>query len=63
MTNNLGKHSGIRDFGFEIIESVQRLTTRNSENLAYLGAKRDKLGQRLFDDPPAVGGEPGRATG
>jgi 3,4-dihydroxy 2-butanone 4-phosphate synthase/GTP cyclohydrolase II len=47
MTNNPRKLVGLEGYGLEIVERVPLLTDPNSENRAYLEAKRDKLGHLL----------------
>ncbi len=47
MTNNPRKLVGLEGYGLEIVERVPLLTDPNSENRAYLDAKRDKLGHLL----------------
>ncbi|MEO8113057.1 MAG: bifunctional 3,4-dihydroxy-2-butanone-4-phosphate synthase/GTP cyclohydrolase II [Phenylobacterium sp.] len=47
MTNNPRKLVGLEGYGLEIVERVPLLTNPNTENRAYLDAKRDKLGHLL----------------
>jgi len=47
MTNNPAKYVGLQGFGLEITERVPLDTPPNPENLAYLRAKRDRLGHLL----------------
>lgn len=47
MTNNPRKLVGLEGYGLEIVERVPLLTDPNTENRAYLDAKRDKLGHLL----------------
>jgi 3,4-dihydroxy 2-butanone 4-phosphate synthase/GTP cyclohydrolase II len=47
MTNNPLKVAGIEGYGLSIVEWVPLQTRPTIENLAYLRAKRDKLGHRL----------------
>jgi 3,4-dihydroxy 2-butanone 4-phosphate synthase/GTP cyclohydrolase II len=47
MTNNPRKLVGIEGYGLEIVERVPLLTDPNTENRAYLDAKRDQLGHLL----------------
>ncbi len=47
MTNNPRKLVGLDGYGLEIVERVPLITDPNSENRAYLEAKRDKLGHLL----------------
>ncbi len=47
LTNNPKKVVGLEGYGLSIIERVPIETTVNSHNLAYLKAKREKLGHEL----------------
>lgn len=47
MTNNPAKYGGLEGFGLEIVERVPLVIAPNPENVAYLRAKRDKLGHLL----------------
>jgi 3,4-dihydroxy 2-butanone 4-phosphate synthase/GTP cyclohydrolase II len=47
MTNNPRKLIGLEGYGLEIVERLPLLTDPNTENRAYLDAKRDKLGHLL----------------
>ncbi len=47
MTNNPRKMVGLEGYGLEIAERLPLLTNPNTENRAYLNAKRDKLGHLL----------------
>src|SRR5439155_21160430 len=49
LTNNPSKRAGLEGYGLSIIERVPLETTPTKENLRYLRAKREKLGQRLED--------------
>jgi 3,4-dihydroxy 2-butanone 4-phosphate synthase/GTP cyclohydrolase II len=47
LTNNPRKIQGLEGFGLTVTEQVAIETTPTEHNLAYLRAKRDKLGHRL----------------
>ncbi len=47
LTNNPRKIEGLEGFGLTVTEQVAIETTPQEHNLAYLRAKRDKLGHRL----------------
>jgi 3,4-dihydroxy 2-butanone 4-phosphate synthase/GTP cyclohydrolase II len=47
MTNNPRKLVGLEGYGLEIVERVPLVADPNTENRAYLDAKRDKLGHLL----------------
>jgi 3,4-dihydroxy 2-butanone 4-phosphate synthase / GTP cyclohydrolase II len=47
LTNNPRKIEGLEGFGLTVTEQVPIETTPQEHNLAYLRAKRDKLGHRL----------------
>ncbi len=47
MTNNPAKYGGIEGYGLEIVERVPMQTEPNTENIAYLRAKQQKLGHLL----------------
>jgi 3,4-dihydroxy 2-butanone 4-phosphate synthase/GTP cyclohydrolase II len=47
LTNNPRKIQGLEGFGLTVTEQVPIETTPTEHNLAYLRAKRDKLGHRL----------------
>jgi 3,4-dihydroxy 2-butanone 4-phosphate synthase / GTP cyclohydrolase II len=67
LTNNPSKRAGLEGYGLSIVERVPVETTPTKENLAYLQAKREKLGHLLLNldgDPDQEGpdqgaGEPG----
>jgi 3,4-dihydroxy 2-butanone 4-phosphate synthase/GTP cyclohydrolase II len=50
LTNNPGKRAGIKGFGLEIVERVPIEIPPNQTNLAYLKAKRDKMGHMILED-------------
>ena len=51
MTNNPAKYGGLEGFGLEIIERVPLSIAPNSENIAYLRTKQEKMGHLLgLDD-------------
>ncbi|MCZ7526075.1 MAG: bifunctional 3,4-dihydroxy-2-butanone-4-phosphate synthase/GTP cyclohydrolase II [Acidimicrobiia bacterium] len=56
MTNNPAKYGGLDGFGLEIVERVALTTTPNHENIAYLRAKREKLGHFLEIEDEGLGG-------
>lgn len=47
MTNNPGKYDGIRHFGLSIVERVPLIAPAHPESVAYMTAKRDRLGHLL----------------
>jgi 3,4-dihydroxy 2-butanone 4-phosphate synthase / GTP cyclohydrolase II len=47
LTNNPAKRAGLEGYGLSIAERVPLETTPTTENLAYLRAKREKLGHLL----------------
>src|SRR5438445_10676937 len=47
LTNNPAKRAGLEGYGLSILERVPLETTPTRENLAYLRAKREKLGHLL----------------
>ena len=47
LTNNPRKIVGLEGYGLEVVERVPIETPPHEENLAYLRAKREKLGHRL----------------
>jgi 3,4-dihydroxy 2-butanone 4-phosphate synthase / GTP cyclohydrolase II len=51
MTNNPSKYGGIEGYGLEIVERVPMHTEPNTENIAYLRAKKEKLGHLLDLEP------------
>ena len=60
LTNNPKKRAGLEGYGLEITENVPLQTPTTPHNIAYLTAKRDKLGHELDLDGPAAGGGGGR---
>ena len=50
MTNNPQKYTALRGFGLEIVERVPIEIPPNQTNLAYLKAKRDKMGHMILED-------------
>ena len=54
MTNNPAKRGGLEGFGLEIVERVPLESVPNPENIAYLRAKRERMGHLLegLDDVP-----------
>lgn len=57
MTNNPAKYTGLAGYGLEIVERVPLLTAPNVENVAYLRAKKEKLGHLIDLEPlPDDGG-------
>jgi len=57
MTNNPAKYGGLEGFGLEMVERVPLHTEPNPENIAYLRAKKDRMGHLLdgLDESLAVG--------
>jgi 3,4-dihydroxy 2-butanone 4-phosphate synthase/GTP cyclohydrolase II len=51
MTNNPSKYGGIDGYGLEIVERVPLQIEPNTENIAYLRAKQEKLGHLLDLSP------------
>jgi 3,4-dihydroxy 2-butanone 4-phosphate synthase/GTP cyclohydrolase II len=49
LTNNPSKRAGLEGYGLSIVERVPMETTPTKENLAYLRAKREKLGHLLLN--------------
>jgi 3,4-dihydroxy 2-butanone 4-phosphate synthase / GTP cyclohydrolase II len=47
MTNNMDKYGGLEGYGLEITERVALLPQINSENIAYLRTKQEKMGHLL----------------
>jgi 3,4-dihydroxy 2-butanone 4-phosphate synthase/GTP cyclohydrolase II len=47
MTNNPAKYGGLEGFGLDIVERVPLESIPNSENIAYLRTKREKMGHML----------------
>ena len=47
MTNNMDKYGGLQGYGLEITERVALLPQVNSENIAYLRTKQEKMGHLL----------------
>jgi 3,4-dihydroxy 2-butanone 4-phosphate synthase/GTP cyclohydrolase II len=47
LTNNPAKRAGLEGYGLRIVERVPLETRPTEENLAYLRAKREKLGHLL----------------
>ncbi|HEX9714024.1 MAG TPA: bifunctional 3,4-dihydroxy-2-butanone-4-phosphate synthase/GTP cyclohydrolase II [Actinomycetota bacterium] len=61
LTNNPTKRAGLEGYGLEIVERVPLQTRATEHNIAYLRAKRDKLGHELDVEEPTIvaAGEPG----
>lgn len=58
LTNNPAKRAGLEGYGLSIAERVPLETTPTDENLAYLRAKRERMGHLLEGlEPPAGAGE------
>jgi 3,4-dihydroxy 2-butanone 4-phosphate synthase/GTP cyclohydrolase II len=47
LTNNPAKRAGLEGYGLRIVERVPLETRPTEENIAYLRAKREKLGHLL----------------
>jgi 3,4-dihydroxy 2-butanone 4-phosphate synthase/GTP cyclohydrolase II len=56
MTNNPAKYGGLEGYGLEIVERVPLRAGLNSENIAYLRAKQEKLGHLLEIEDEGLGG-------
>jgi 3,4-dihydroxy 2-butanone 4-phosphate synthase/GTP cyclohydrolase II len=54
MTNNLAKYNGLDGYGLEIVERVSLPPRATRENIAYLSAKRRRLGHLLPDIEEAL---------
>jgi 3,4-dihydroxy 2-butanone 4-phosphate synthase / GTP cyclohydrolase II len=54
LTNNPGKRAGIEGHGIEVLDRVALPTYTTPDNLAYLTAKRDRMGHLLDDLPQTV---------
>ena len=67
MTNNPAKYSGLAGFGLEITERVPLLVDATTDSVAYLDAKRRKLGHLLpgpeRSDVEVVNSTPARGAG
>ena len=57
MTNNMHKYGGLEGYGLEIVDRVPLIPATNSENVAYLRTKQDKMGHLL--EMGEVGGTEG----
>jgi 3,4-dihydroxy 2-butanone 4-phosphate synthase / GTP cyclohydrolase II len=60
LTNNPAKRAGLEGYGLSIAERVPLETSPTPENLAYLRAKREKLGHLLDGLEGHRGGAKGR---
>jgi 3,4-dihydroxy 2-butanone 4-phosphate synthase/GTP cyclohydrolase II len=47
MTNNPAKYGGLEGYGLEMVERVPLETEPNPENIAYLRAKKDRMGHLI----------------
>jgi 3,4-dihydroxy 2-butanone 4-phosphate synthase/GTP cyclohydrolase II len=56
MTNNPAKYGGLEGFGLQIVDRVPLATVPNSENIAYLRAKQQKMGHLLDIEDEQLGG-------
>jgi 3,4-dihydroxy 2-butanone 4-phosphate synthase/GTP cyclohydrolase II len=56
LTNNPTKRAGLEGYGLSIVERVPLETTPTEHNIAYLRAKREKLGHLLENLEPGGGG-------
>jgi 3,4-dihydroxy 2-butanone 4-phosphate synthase/GTP cyclohydrolase II len=53
MTNNPAKYGGIESFGLEMAERVAIETEPTAENIAYLRAKKERMGHLIeLDELP-----------
>ena len=57
MTNNPAKYGGLEGFGLEIVERVPLSIVPNSENIAYLRTKQEKMGHLLGLDETGTDGD------
>ena len=57
MTNNPAKYGGLEGFGLEIVERVPLSVAPNSENIAYLRTKQEKMGHLLGLDETGTDGD------
>ncbi len=57
MTNNPAKYGGLEGFGLEIVERVPLSIAPNSENIAYLRTKQEKMGHLLGLDETGTDGD------
>ena len=57
-TGPYAKRAGLEGYGLSIRERVPIEITANAENIAYLRAKREKLGHLLENLGPAAGEKP-----
>jgi 3,4-dihydroxy 2-butanone 4-phosphate synthase / GTP cyclohydrolase II len=57
MTNNPDKYGGLEDFGLEMAERVALDTAPNPENVAYLRAKKERMGHLIDLGEDAVAPE------
>ncbi|MGH2675176.1 MAG: bifunctional 3,4-dihydroxy-2-butanone-4-phosphate synthase/GTP cyclohydrolase II [Actinomycetota bacterium] len=55
LTNNPAKRAGLEGYGLSIVERVPLETTPTEHNIAYLRAKREKLGHLLENLEPEEG--------
>jgi 3,4-dihydroxy 2-butanone 4-phosphate synthase/GTP cyclohydrolase II len=51
MTNNPSKRAGLEEYGVSVTEQVPLVTTPTLDNLAYLDAKRRRLGHLFASQP------------
>ncbi len=54
LTNNPDKRAGIEGHGLDVLDRVALPTSTTPDNIAYLTAKRDRMGHLLEDLPPLV---------
>ena len=58
MTNNPKKIIGLDGYGLEVVERAPLQVTPHEDNIAYLTAKRDKMGHMLnLREDPSAGGD------
>jgi 3,4-dihydroxy 2-butanone 4-phosphate synthase/GTP cyclohydrolase II len=56
LTNNPTKRAGLEGYGLEIVERIPLESEPNPENIAYLRAKKEKLGHLLESFGPGISG-------
>ncbi|HYF24738.1 MAG TPA: bifunctional 3,4-dihydroxy-2-butanone-4-phosphate synthase/GTP cyclohydrolase II, partial [Baekduia sp.] len=54
LTNNPAKYLGLSGYGIEVVERVALVTAPTPQNVAYLRAKRERLGHLLAVPDPAA---------
>jgi 3,4-dihydroxy 2-butanone 4-phosphate synthase / GTP cyclohydrolase II len=54
LTNNPRKYYGLSAYGLEVVDQVPLVVPATEHSASYLRTKRDKLGHRLDQEPPAA---------